>query len=303
MLHDPAERATVVSMVATTAVGAVEVAAGALFGSIAFIAAGIDALSDTATSAAVYGGLVVSKRPADRGHPYGHRQAETIALLLLAVALLVAGGRIAYLAAGRLLGGVEVEATIELFALACVGIPIFAVLAGYKIRVGRRTGNLSVVADGYHTLSDSASTAAVLLGLAFVRLGYPIADPLVALGISALVAWWGLSLGRRALDIIMEASPGQAVISEMKRVCQSVPGVRGCHKCRARRVGSKIFADLHLLVDPEVSMGEAHAIATKVERRLKARVKGLESVVVHLEPTEVAERFEPGEGHEDGRGS
>lgn len=290
MIHDPAERATVVSMLTTTAMGAIEVLAGALFGSVAFIAAGMDALSDTATSAAVYGGLLVSKRPADRGHPYGHRQAETIALLLLAIALVAAGGRIAYLAAGRLLRGGEVEATLELFILACASIPVFTALASYKIAVGKRTGNPSVEADGYHTLSDSVSVIAVLVGLAFVRLGYPIADPLVALGISALVAWWGVSLGRRALNIIMEASPGEVVISEIRKVCQSVPGVKGCHRCRARKVGSKIFADLHVLVDPEVSMDDAHVIATKVERRLRARVRGLESVVVHLEPAKVAKR-------------
>ncbi len=289
MLHDPAERATVVSMVATTAVGAAEIVAGSLFGSIAFVAAGMDALSDTATSAAVYSGLLIAKRPADRGHPYGHRQAETIALLLLAVVLVAAGGRIAYLAAERLLKGGEMEATLELFVIAFASIPLFAALASYKIRVGRRTDHPSVEADGYHTLSDSASTIAVLVGLAFVRLGYPVADPLVALGISALVAWWGVSLGRRALDIIMEASPGEVVISEIRKVCQSVPGVKGCHRCRARKVGSKIFADLHVLVDPKVSMDDAHAIATKVERRLRARVRGLESVVVHLEPTKVAE--------------
>lgn len=290
MIHDPAERATVVSMLTTTAMGAIEVLAGALFGSVAFVAAGMDALSDTATSAAVYGGLLVSKRPADRGHPYGHRQAETIALLLLAIALVAAGGRIAYLAAGRLLRGGEVEATLELFILACASIPVFTALASYKIAVGKRTGNPSVEADGYHTLSDSVSVIAVLVGLAFVRLGYPIADPLVALGISALVAWWGVSLGRRALNIIMEASPGEVVISEIRKVCQSVPGVKGCHRCRARKVGSKIFADLHVLVDPEVSMDDAHVIATKVERRLRARVRGLESVVVHLEPAKVAKR-------------
>ncbi|MEM2907954.1 MAG: cation diffusion facilitator family transporter [Candidatus Hadarchaeales archaeon] len=290
MIHDPAERATVVSMLTTTAMGTIEVLAGALFGSVAFVAAGMDALSDTATSAAVYGGLLVSKRPADRGHPYGHRQAETIALLLLAVALVAAGGRIAYLAAGRLLRGGEVEATLELFILACASIPVFTALASYKIAVGKRTGNPSVEADGYHTLSDSVSVIAVLVGLAFVRLGYPIADPLVALGISALVAWWGVSLGRRALNIIMEASPGEVVISEIRKVCQSVPGVKGCHRCRARKVGSKIFADLHVLVDPEVSMDDAHVIATKVERRLRARVRGLESVVVHLEPAKVAKR-------------
>ncbi|MDI6820311.1 MAG: cation transporter [Candidatus Hodarchaeaceae archaeon] len=80
----------------TTVMGAAEILAGVLFGSIAFIAAGVDALSDTATSAGVFAGLTVSKRRADRGHPYGHRQAETLASMALAIVLALAGARIAF---------------------------------------------------------------------------------------------------------------------------------------------------------------------------------------------------------------
>lgn len=268
----------------TTIIGAVEILAGVLFGSIAFIAAGIDALSDTATSAIVFAGLSVSKRRADRGHPYGHRQAETLASMALAIVLALAGVRIAYSAVERFRAGVALEAAPELFLLAGLAVPILGALAGLKIRTGRRTGNKSVVADGYHTLSDSVSAVAVFVGLAFVRLGYPKADSIVALGISALVVWWGASIGRNALNVLMEASPGQEVVADIKRTCLGTPGVLACHKCRARRVGSRILADLHVLVDPELSVEDAHALATRIERRLKARVDGLDSVVVHIEP-------------------
>lgn len=264
--------------------GTVEILAGMLFGSIAFIAAGVDALSDTATSAIVFAGLSVSKRRADRGHPYGHRQAETIASMILAIVLASAGVRIAYSAVERLLARVAMEAAPELFLLAGLAVPILGALAGLKIRTGRRTGNLSVVADGYHTLSDSISAIAVLVGLALVGLGYPVADPMVALGISVLVIWWGLSIGRNALNVLMEASPGQEVVADIKRTCLSIPGVLACHKCRARRVGSRVLADLHVLVDPELKVEDAHALATRIEHRLRARVGDLDSVVVHIEP-------------------
>jgi len=204
--------------------------------------------------------------------------------MALAVVLLLAGIRVAYSAMERLHLGAVVQATPELFLLAGVAIFLLGILARQKIRVGKRMGNLSVVADGYHTLSDSVSAFAVLVGLIFVRWGYPGVDPLIALGISVLITRWGLVVGRDALNILMGASPGPEVMANIREVCRSVPGVLDCHRCRARRVGSRILADLHVLVDPKISVEDAHEIATQVEHRLKAKVKGLASVVVHVEP-------------------
>jgi len=283
-LKDPAERITIVSMVVTTFMGAVESLAGLLFGSVAFVAAGVDALADTVTSVGVIVGLRVSKRPPDAEHPYGHRQAETLASMALAVVLFLAGIRVAYSAVERLYLGAAVQATLELSLFGVLAIFLLGALANKKIRTGRQTGNLSVVADGYHTLSDSASAFAVLVGLIFVRQGYPQVDPIIALGISVLITWWSLRIGRDALNILMGVSPGPEVMANIREVCRSVPGVIDCHRCRARRVGSRILADLHVLVDPEMSIEDAHEIATQVERRLKAKVKGLASVVVHVEP-------------------
>ncbi len=284
MLRDPVERAVIVSMLMTTAVGIVELWAAVLFGSLAFIAAGIDALSDTATSVGVFAGRRVSKRPADREHPYGHAQAETLASILLAAVLILAGARVAYLAIEKIHLGLVSKATPELFLLAGLTLVIFGTLAKYKIRTGRQVNSLSLVADGYHTLTDAASAAAIIIGLGLVGLGHAWADPLVALAISAFILRWGFNVGRDALNILMEASPGTEVLAKINRVCMGVPGVLGCHHCRARRVGSRIFADVHIYVNPKMSVDRAHEIATRVERVLKTRIADLTSVVVHMEP-------------------
>jgi len=284
MLKNPAERVTLVSIITTTVVGVIELWAAFLFGSLAFIAASIDALSDTATSVGVFAGLRVSKRPPDRNHPYGHAQAETIASVLLAAALIFAGARVAYLAIEKIHLGLVVNASPELFFLAGLTLVIFSVLARYKIRTGKRVNSLSVVADGYHTLTDSVSSAAIIVGLVGVRLGHAWADPVVALVISAIILRWGLGIGRDALNILMEASPSRKVLAEINRVSISVPGVLGCHRCRARRVGSRIFADVHIYVDPKMDTARAHEVATKVEHNLKTQIADLTSVVVHVEP-------------------
>jgi divalent metal cation (Fe/Co/Zn/Cd) transporter len=84
----------------------------------------------------------------------------------------------------------------------------------------------------------------------------------------------------------MGASPGAKFISKAKEICMGVPGVRGCHKCRARRVGSRIHADMHVQVDPKLSVKDSHKVATRVERNLKSKMPELASVVVHIEPVE-----------------
>lgn len=285
MLKNSAERATLVSVITTTVIGAVELWAAILFGSLAFFAAGIDALSDTATSVGVFAGLRVSKRPPDRTHPYGHAQAETLASVLLAAVLIFAGVRVAYLAIEKIHLGLVVNATPELFLLVGLTLVIFGALARYKIRTGKRVNSLSLVADGYHTLTDSVSSAAIIVGLVGVRLGYAWADPVVALVISAIILRWGLGIGRNALNILMEASPSPKVLAEINRITTSVPGVLGCHRCRARRVGSRIFADVHIYVDPKMKIDKAHEVATQVEHNLKTRIADLTSVVVHVEPT------------------
>jgi len=284
MLRDPVERAAIVSAVITVVLGILEVWAAILFGSLAFIAAGIDALSDTATSVGVFAGRRISKRPADRGHPYGHAQAETLVSILLAAVLLFAGARVAYLALEKIHLGLVIKATPELFLLAGLSLVIFGALARYKIHTGRRVNSLSLVADGYHTLTDAVSSAAIIVGLVAVSLGQAWADPLVALAISVLILRLGFRVGRDALNILMEASPGAEVLAEINRVVMGVPGVVGCHRCRARRVGSRIFADVHIYVDPKMSVARAHEVATRVEHDLKTRIADLTSVVVHIEP-------------------
>jgi len=283
---DIAERITIISIIVTTSVGLVEFTAGTIFGSVAVLAASIDSLADTATSIGVIVGLRVSKRPPDESYHYGYRQAETVMSALLSAALVFLGVFIAYSAVDKLRQGITVDASIPLFIVSITAVVIGAVLAKNKITIGKRTGNPSVVADGYNTLAAAAAAAVVLFGLGFAKVGYPQADPIVALCVSALVVWWGLRIGRDTINTVMEKSPGPKVMRNIREVVLSVPGVHDCHKLRARRVGSRISTDLHIQVDPKTRVAKAHTIATKVERRLHEKIPKIHSVVIHIEPIE-----------------
>ena len=286
-MRSPSERITAISIAITTAFGSAEVAAGLLFGTIAFLAAGIDALFDTLTSMLVLAGLRVSVRPPDRDHQYGHRQAETLVSVALAAALVVAAVRIAWMSVERLISPTRIELTVPLIILAAVSIAVLGVLAWQKIRIGRTSGNRSVLADGYHTLTDTISSLSVLVGMGFVALGVPQADPAVGLVISGMIGYWGLRIGKESVDVLMGASPGKEVVSEMRRASMEVKGVESCHRVRARRVGSRILGDIHVQVKPHMSVRRSHEIATRVERKLRSRIPNLSGVLVHVEPAEV----------------
>ncbi|MEM2878355.1 MAG: cation diffusion facilitator family transporter [Candidatus Hadarchaeales archaeon] len=286
MLSNPSERITVVSVMVTTALGTAELFSGLIFGTVAFMAAGLDALFDTITSIVVLGGLRVSARPPDRDHRYGHRQAETLVSVALAVILLIVGVRMAWISVERIFSPVEVVVSDVLPLLAGVSVVLLGLLASQKIRIGRKMGNPSVVADGYHTLTDAVSSFSILIGILAVAAGYQLADPMVGLFVSGLIIFWALKLSKESADILMGASPGGEIISSMKKASMEVEGVRGCHRLRARRVGSKIIGDLHVQVSPGMSVRESHKVATRVERRLKRKIPSLSSVMVHIEPEE-----------------
>ncbi len=205
---------------------------------------------------------------------------------MLSILLLVTGVRVAFLAMDRLFSPTTIVSTTELMITALITMTVFGILARYKIKTGRKHNSSAVIADGYNSLTDSFSAFAVFLGFVFVSFGYNWADPLVALGISIMIVRWSLKIGKDAIDTLMGASPGHEIVNKINEVCLSTPGVLSCHQRRARRVGSRIFADVHIYVDAKISVAKGHEIATRVERRLKSRIEGLSSVTVHVEPVE-----------------
>jgi ferrous-iron efflux pump FieF len=183
----------------------------------------------------------------------------------------------------RLRAGAFPGITPEAILIPVVSALVCLTLALYKLRVGRREGILPLVSDAYHTLTDFLTSTSAGLGLAVVHAGYPAADPAIAMAISFLLFYLSFLIGRSSVSLLMERAAPEQVISEMKLICRQTPGVRGFHRLRTRCSGSKIFADVHVVVDQK-SVREAHEIASKLERRLKSRIHGLSSVVIHVEP-------------------
>jgi len=263
---------------------------GFLTGSLALIADGFDSVFDSLSNVIGLVGVQVAARPADEDHPYGHRKAETLTALIIATLLFITAWELGKSAIERLRDPslIETEVNLLSFGALFVSVAIHTLVVWYELREGRRLGSDVLVADALHTRADIFVSLAVAAGLIAVHLGFPLADPILALVIAVVIVKIGI-------DIIRESSPTlmdhvTLPPAEVLNTALSVPGVVSGHQARSRGHDGSIYADLHIRVDPGMSTAQAHAIAHEVQRRLRDSHPDIQDVTIHVEPAEDAAR-------------
>ncbi len=260
--------------------------AGLVSGSVALVADGIHSLSDVATDMVVLAGLRMAQRPADENHAYGHGKFETLASAGVALALGGAAVWLAWEAVAELAVGVREVLGLWPLVVAAVSIGVKEALYRATSRVARASGSPATKANAWHHRSDALSSVAVLFGAIAVLAGWPQGDRAAAIVVAVLV---GLAAARIMHGAIHDLTEGALSPSEQMRVGEAidtVPGVRGWHALRTRRAGRGAFVDLHIEVDPHLSVRQAHEIASEVESAVGNALKRRTHVVVHIEPDE-----------------
>jgi cation diffusion facilitator family transporter len=259
-------------------------------GSLAVASDAIHSLLDAASNIVGLVALRLAAEPPDEGHPYGHHKIEIVAAAL--VGILIAGGslRFAWDAVRALLYGREApETSILGFVVVGGTLVVNLFVATYEARAGRRLQSPFLLADAAHTASDVAVTGAVLGALAAAHYGLAWADPLgalVVLVVIARVAWRILSSN---LGVLLDRAVVDADL--VRAAAASIAGVVGCHRVRSRGLEGAIHLDLHLQVDGDLPLREAHEISHRVEEKLRAEFPGVVDVTIHVEPED-----EPEEG-------
>jgi cation diffusion facilitator family transporter len=177
-----------------------------------------------------------------------------------------------------------VEVTSVSFAvmLCTMGVNIF--VATYERKKGREYKSDFLLADSGHTKSDIMASASVLVSLAAVKLGYPIADPIAGVVIAIMIGRVGYGIMKSSSDVLCDSARIRSV--EITALCMEVPGVRRCHHVRSRGREDAVCIDLRIHVDPGLTTSEAHEIAHQVEDLIMNRVSGVQDVLVHIEPEE-----------------
>ena len=260
-----------------------------LTGSIALYSDALESIVNVATAIAALLALRYSAKPADANHPYGHYKAEYFSVVLEGGLIVVASLTILR------------EAYLGIVAPGSLGAPVLgllingagAVLNGawgvFLVRVGRRRRSLVLVADGKHLLTDVATSAGVIVGLALaVVTGIGILDPLLAGLVALNILWSGWALIRESVGGLMDESVSDELLQRIRKVISdSAAGALEAHDLRTRRAGRATFIDFHLVVPGSMAVSAAHAICDTIERALRTEVADA-LITIHVEPEEKA---------------
>jgi len=255
---------------------------GSMSNSLGMQADGFHSLFDGVSNIIGLIGISLAGQPPDRHHPYGHKKFETLASAGIAVMLIGTCTYVGWRGIQALTNSTLPQVTGVSYGVMIVTMAINAGVTKWEQRKGRELKSEVLIADSYHTASDLLTSLSVLLGLVAVRLGYPLADPIIALMIAGVIAWTAFSILRevtRSLADHIRLDP-----RDIRSTVMAIPGVLHCHEIRTRGLANHIFVDLSIHVTPGLPIEQAHEIAHHVEEALQKQFEGVEDVVVHLEP-------------------
>lgn len=299
---DPAARRAAVARVLggvlllNLGVAAAKLAYGHLSGAIAITADGLHSLLDGSSNVIGLAGLALARRPPDADHPYGHRKYETFAALGIVMMLMIGCWEIAGAAIGRILRPDVPTITPAGFVVLGVTIAVNLTVVVFERREGRRLRSEILRSDAAHTASDVYASLVVLASFLAARWNVAWADPVAAAIVIGFILVAAFEILRDTLATL--ADERRIPAGEVETEALEEPGVREAHNVRSRGAEDDVHLDLHVLVEPDMAISEAHAIGHRVEARLKRRWPELTDVVVHVEPAHAEERAHPtiGEG-------
>ncbi len=276
-----------ISIAASCLLAALNVSVGLAAGSTSVFAAGVEFLGDVVASTFVLIGLTLAARPADQNHPYGHGRIEILAGLTVGMILALGGAGISY---RSLLHVADVHPPPGTYAVLPLifAVAVRGVMSTVKFRVGRRIGSAALTADAWNDAVDILSALAALAALV-LTLSDPArflaADHYGGFAVGLFVIYTGLRVIRDSAMDLIDTMPDAAVIESIRLAALEVEGVEGVEKLFARKTGFRHHVEIHVEVNPRMTVAESHRIATEVRRHIRQTRASVADVLVHIEPT------------------
>ena len=253
-------------------------------GSLSLLADAIHSVSDMLTDIAVLLGLYFGSKKPDSSHQYGHGKLETLAAGAIALGLLGVGlGMIYYAALDIARDTVNLPRNLVLVT-AIGAIAVKEIVYRVTKAVAMKYHCPAALANAWHDRADALSSVAVVAGVIAQRFGFGHGDQVAAIGIGIMVVVIAIKLVGDCLDELVEKAVDDQTIKQIKDIIDANPSVRQWHKLRTRTVGREVFLDLHILVDPELSVTAAHEIAERLERAVDDQIARPTNITVHIEP-------------------
>ena len=293
--EDQIRRITLVGSAGNVLLVIVKFIAGVVGHSSAMIADAVHSLSDLLTDFIVLLFVGISARPQDSSHDYGHGKFETLASLMVSIALIGAAIGIIVSGASKFaawLGGADLQSPGRLALwVAVISILVKELMYQYTARKGRDLESQALVANAWHHRSDALSSIGAAIGVAgAVLLGgrWTVLDPLASIVVGAMLIAVALKIMRPSLGELTDESLSEAQESEIMGIISSFPEVSEPHNLRTRHIGNKVAIEAHIRMDGALSLQEAHERTTDIENRLKERFGKDTLVTLHTEPTKHA---------------
>lgn len=260
-----------------------KVGVGYMTGALSLLAGGLDSVFDAASNVIGLVGIYLASQPPDETHPYGHRKFETLTAVAIAILLFSTFFQLARSAIQQLLDpAAPPQVTVWSFAVLLFSMGVQMGVSRYEARKGRELRSDLLQADAAHTRADFWVSLSIVGGLIAIKAGYPLVDPLLAIGISFVIAKIGIDIVRQSSRVLADA----AVLDprQVQQIALSVDGVQGAHAIRSRGPADEIWIDMHIQVDPQLGIERAHAIGHEVKARILKDIPGVRDVIIHIEP-------------------
>ena len=280
-----ATRVSLVSMVTNVILTVLKLAAGLIARSGAMISDAVHSASDIFSGIIVLIGVKISSKAPDESHPYGHERFECVAALLLSGVLAVVGGTIGVNAAKDIISGQTPEAP-GLLALiaAAVSIVTKETLFWYTRGYAKRYRSTALHAEAWHQRSDALSSIGALIGIAGARMGVPVMEPIASIIIALFILRVAVRIFRDAIDQMVDHSCNEEVESAFRATAMDQPGVKGVEMLRTRMFGNRVYVDLEIAADPELTLAAAHEIAERVHDAIEQTYPDVKHIMVHVNP-------------------
>ena len=283
-------RATFLGLAANVTLTIAKFLAGIFGHSQALIADAVESLADIFSSIIVWRGLVVAETPPDEDHPYGHGKAEPLAAATVSAMLLLAAGLIAYHSLHGIIAPRVAPSPWTLIVLIVV-IAVKETLFRFVLRESETVASSAMETDAWHHRSDAITSSAAFIGISIALIGgkgYEAADNWAALAAACVIAFNGWRLLRPAFNELMDRSPDRKLIEKIRAVAGTIPGVDAVEKCFVRKMGYQFLVDMHIEVDPQMTVESSHHIGHEVKNKIRAEIPSVRDVLVHNEPLGIA---------------
>lgn len=226
--------------------------------------------------------LGMALRPPDREHPYGHHKLEVAASLAIGVMILLGLMEIGRGVWSSILKGAEPQITIWAFGVAILATASSALISAYEHWSAKKHNSMVLKADANHTLSDALGGLAVIAGMLLYTWGWVWGDVAAATAVMGFILWTAIRVLKDGLNVLIDASLLDA--ETIRRVVEEIEAIRSCHYVRSRGIPGRVHLDLHITLDPEMSLAEAGELLLEVKAHLRENFPELEDILIQIEP-------------------